>query len=70
MSKGSNKAMEEDMNEVKKSVKELKLFVTDSMKDVHIALQEKEKQGEAIHKKMDFKFEQLAVAERSDKIRM
>ncbi len=38
MSKGSNKAMEEDMNEVKKSVKELKLFVTDSMKDVHIAL--------------------------------
>lgn len=43
ISKGNNKVFEDGLEEVKKTVKELKVFVTDSTRDINTALDEKEK---------------------------
>ncbi len=44
ISKGSTKGLEEDIIEAKKLIKELKLFVTESTRDLNTTLESKEKE--------------------------
>lgn len=43
ISKGNNKVFEDGLEEVKKTLKELKMFVTDSTRGINTAFEEKEK---------------------------
>lgn len=52
ISKGNNKAIEDGLEEVKKSVKELKMFITESTRDINHHLEEKEKEAEETHRKI------------------
>lgn len=70
ISKGNNKVFEDGLEEVKKTLKELKMFVTDSTRGINTAFEEKEKQAQEVYKKFQAKFQELTTQQNSQKIRV
>lgn len=70
ISKGNTKAVEEGLEEVRKNVKELKMFITGSTRDINQHLEEKEREAEESHRKIGAKFEELLLHQNSQQIRL
>jgi len=70
ISKGNNRALEEEVADIKKGVKELKLFVTDSTRELNSSLEGKEKETQEIYKKYDAKIAELYTYHESSKLKV
>ena len=55
ISKGNNKAVEEEVGKLREAVKELKVFVTESTRDINEQMELKEKETTMVYSKYDAK---------------